>query len=184
MFHLKITGDIDWQFDYLNKYAFPKNCIGNTLVWNFLSILNFQSLGSWPVLSGTWFGHCIFGDWWRSIHPEDFRTGKLVQKGESLYEGVQWSSVSDAAIRLINFLSACKLILHSSSFTEEIKRWGIYSLFWAHSIFYEINLWSSANKGEKYLICLLALHCTGVLFSQIEYGKNCLLFPNRHIEQK
>ena len=180
----KITGDIDWQFDYLNKYAFPKE-----LYWKYTGMefpLNTEF--SVPLVLGRFYqvhdlaiAYSVTGDevYTRKI----FELVNSFKRENRLYEGVQWSSVSDAAIRLINFLSACKLILHSSSFTEEIKREYIQFVL-AHSIFIENNLDLSANKGEKYLICLLALHYTGVLFSQIEYGKKLLAFSQSHIEQE
>ncbi len=176
--------EINWQYDYLNHYEFPKE-----LYWKYGGMeFPFGTELTVPLVMGRFYhvhdlavAYCLSGE-------EKYVTGIIVIiksfiENNPLYQGVQWFSPAEVAIRLINFLQAGKLVLHSPQITPALKE-DYFRFVLAHIIYLENNLDMSADKDHRYLVCVLALQMAGILFGDTDYGRKLLSLSQFHIEQE
>lgn len=176
--------EINWQYDYLNHYEFPKE-----LYWKYGGMeFPFGTELTVPLIMGRFYyvhdlaaAYCLSGD-------EKYVTGiteiiKSFIDNNPLYLGVQWYSPAEVAIRLINFLHAGKLVLHSPQITSGLKD-EYFRFVLAHIMYLENNLDMTADKDHRYLVCVLALQMAGILFGDTDYGRKLLSLSQFHIEQE
>ena len=176
--------EINWQYDYLNNYEFPL-----ALYWKY-SGMEFPSGTELtvPMVMGRFYhvhdlavAYCLSGE-------EKYVTAitEIIQSftdNNPLYQGVQWFSPAEVSIRLINFLQAGKLVLHSPQITPERKE-AYFHFVLAHIIYLENNLDLSPDKDHRYLVSVLALQMAGLLFGDTDYGRKLLSVSQFQIEHE
>jgi hypothetical protein len=176
--------EINWQYDYLNNYEFPKE-----LYWKYGG-MEFPAGTELtvPLVIGRFYhvhdlavAYCLSGD-------EKYVTCiiDIIQSftaSNPLYLGVQWCSAAEVAIRLINFLQAGKLVLQSPQITPERKE-EYFRFVLSHIIYLENNLDLAADKDQRHLVCVLALQMAALLFGETDYGRKLLSLSQFQLEQE
>ena len=97
--------------------------------------------------------------------------------------GVNWIDSSEVAVRLINVIYSLSFFIDSPLINELfLNDFRDFALF--HSVFIENNLDYSKHRGSSFLINLLGLASTGVLFKDHHYGKKNMIFAFHNLEQE
>jgi hypothetical protein len=176
--------EINWQYDYLNHYEFPKE-----LYWKYGGMeFPFGTELTVPLIMGRFYHVHDLAAAYSLSGDEKYVSGiteiiRSFTDNNPLYQGVQWFSPAEVAIRLINFLQAGKLVLHSPQITPELKD-EYFHFVLAHIIYLENNLDMTGDKDHRYLVCVLALQMAGILFGDTDYGRKLLSLSQFHIEQE
>ncbi len=95
--------------------------------------------------------------------------------------GVNWVDSAEVSIRLINLAYSFNFFIDSEKIDENFIQ-TFNDLIIHHSIFIENNLDYSKIRDIKYLLNLLALLTTGLLYQNDYYGKKLLRFAQSGLE--
>jgi hypothetical protein len=176
--------EINWQYDYLNNYEFPM-----ASYWKYNRMeFPFGTELTVPLVMGRFYHVHDLAVAYSLSGEEKYVTGiiEIIQSfidNNPLYQGVQWHSPAEVAIRLINFLQAGKLVLHSPQITPE-RLDAYFHFVLAHIMYLENNLDLKPDRDHRYLVGVLALQMAGLLFGDTDYGRKLLSVAQFQIEQE
>lgn len=179
---ISIGEKVNWSKDYISGYEWSKELTWKKDYFSFpkgTDIKNVWELGRFnqAILLGK--AYLISSD------------EKYVSKYKELFysflnenpfcASVHWTDSSEVSIRLINFAFAFSFFLYSPGIDDKFIN-DFRDAVLQHSVFIENNLHYKFNRGSCYLLNLLALSVTGILFKENHYGIKLVNFAFSNLE--
>lgn len=165
------TGEkLNWLKDYISGFEWKKELTWKDDYFNFpkgTDIKNAWELGRFNqgILLGK--AYLITSDEKYTTKFKDLFYSFL--NDNPFCASVHWTDSSEVSIRLINLAFALPFFFHSPGADEKFINDYMDAIL-LHSVFAENNLQYKINRGSGYLLNLLALAVTGVLFKDNSYG--------------
>ena len=175
---------IIWSKDYISGFQWENNLVWKTDPFN--TKMGVDIKNAWEVSrfhQGIALGkaYLLTGD---EVYTQKFISlMKDFTENNPFCATVNWTDSSEVAIRMVNAIYSLSYFIDSSLIDEKfINDFRDFILY--HSVFIENNLDYSRYRGSSFIINLLGLAASGLLFNNHHYGIKNINFAFQSLEQE